>query len=65
MKHATQAQVEVRDLGVFKKRVLMPEVGDQGGHGIPLMMALVDEVTIHEGTSREPGTLVRLVKCPE
>ena len=56
-------QVEVRDLGVFKKRVRMPEVEGQGGHGIPLMMALVDEVTIREGTSREPGTLVRLIKC--
>jgi hypothetical protein len=41
----------------------MSEVEGQGGHGIPLMMALVDEVTIHEGTSREPGTLVRLTKC--
>lgn len=56
-------QVEVRDLGVFKKRVRVPEVEGQGGHGIPLMMALVDEVTIHEGTPREPGTLVRLTKC--
>ena len=58
-------QVEVRDRGVFKKRVRMPEVEGQGGHGIPLMMALVDEVTIQEGTNREPGTLVRLTKCKE
>jgi anti-sigma regulatory factor (Ser/Thr protein kinase) len=58
-------QVEIRDRGVFKKRVRMPEVEGQGGHGIPLMMALVDEVTIHEGTNREPGTLVRLIKCRE
>jgi anti-sigma regulatory factor (Ser/Thr protein kinase) len=56
-------EVEIRDQGVFKKRVRMSEVEGQGGHGIPLMMALVDEVTIHEGTSRHPGTLVRLVKC--
>lgn len=55
--------VEIKDQGVFKKRVRMPEVEGQGGHGIPLMMALVDEVTIQEGTAREPGTLVRLVKC--
>jgi anti-sigma regulatory factor (Ser/Thr protein kinase) len=58
-------QVEVLDRGVFKKRVRMPEVEGQGGHGIPLMMALVDEVTIQEGTHREPGTLVRLIKCLE
>ena len=58
-------QVEVRDRGVFKKRVRMAEVEGQGGHGIPLMMALVDEVTIQEGTQREPGTLVRLIKCRE
>jgi anti-sigma regulatory factor (Ser/Thr protein kinase) len=56
-------QVEVRDLGIFKKRVRMPEVEGQGGHGIPLMMALVDEVTIQEGTPRRPGTMVRLTKC--
>ena len=56
-------QVEIKDLGVFKKRVRMPEVEGTGGHGIALMMALVDEVTIHEGTPREPGTLVRLTKC--
>jgi anti-sigma regulatory factor (Ser/Thr protein kinase) len=56
-------QVEIRDLGIFKKRVRMPEVEGQGGHGIPLMMALVDEVTIQEGTPRRPGTMVRLIKC--
>lgn len=55
--------VEIRDQGVFKKRVRMPEVEGEGGHGIPLMMALVDEVTIQEGTQRRPGTLVRLTKC--
>jgi anti-sigma regulatory factor (Ser/Thr protein kinase) len=55
--------VEIRDRGVFKKRVRMPEVEGEGGHGIPLMMALVDELTIQEGTQRRPGTLVRLTKC--
>jgi anti-sigma regulatory factor (Ser/Thr protein kinase) len=56
-------EIEVRDRGVFRKRVLMPEVEGHGGHGIQLMMALVDRVTIEEGTQRRPGTLVRLVKC--
>jgi len=57
--------VEVRDQGIFKRRVPMPEVEGRGGHGITLMMALVDELTIHEGTPREPGTTVRLIKCAE
>ena len=57
--------VEIRDHGVFKRRVPMPEVQGRGGHGIPLMMALVDEFSIREGTAREPGTVVRLRKCPE
>jgi anti-sigma regulatory factor (Ser/Thr protein kinase) len=55
--------VEILDEGVFRRRVRMPEVEGQGGHGIPLMMALVDEFTIREGTVRRPGTSVRLVKC--
>jgi anti-sigma regulatory factor (Ser/Thr protein kinase) len=55
--------VEVQDRGVFKRQVRMPEITGHGSHGIALMMALVDELTIREGTPRRPGTLVRLVKC--
>ena len=55
-------EVEVRDEGVFRRRVPMPELDGQGGHGIPLMMALMDEVVVHEGTEQDPGTFVRLVK---
>lgn len=40
----------------------MPEFDGGGGHGIPLMMALMDEVVVREGTEEDPGTLVRLVK---
>jgi anti-sigma regulatory factor (Ser/Thr protein kinase) len=58
-------EVEVRDGGVFRRRVPMPEVDGPGGHGIPLMMALVDEFVLQEGSERRPGTLVRLVKCRE
>jgi len=56
-------EVQIRDRGVFKRRVFMPEIDGRASHGIPLMMALVDELTIREGTSARPGTLVRLVKC--
>lgn len=57
-------EVSVRDQGVFRRRVPLPELdAGVGGHGIALMMALVDELTIREGNERRPGTLVRLVKC--
>ena len=56
-------EIEARDEGVFQRRARLPEFEGAGGHGIPLMMALVDEMTIKEGTARRPGTLVRLVKC--
>jgi anti-sigma regulatory factor (Ser/Thr protein kinase) len=56
-------EVEVLDEGVFRRRVRMPEVEGGGGHGISLMMALVDELSIREGTAATPGTRVRLVKC--
>jgi anti-sigma regulatory factor (Ser/Thr protein kinase) len=56
-------EVQVRDRGVFKRQIRMPELDGRGSHGIPLMMALVDELTIREGTPVRPGTLVRLVKC--
>lgn len=56
-------EVEVRDRGVFKRQVRMPEIDGRASHGIALMMALVDELSIREGTPARPGTLVRLVKC--
>jgi anti-sigma regulatory factor (Ser/Thr protein kinase) len=56
-------RVEVSDRGVFLRRVPAPEILGGGGHGIQIMMALMDEVTIHEGTASAPGTFVRLVKC--
>ena len=57
-----RSEVEVRDEGIFRRRVPMPELDGQGGHGIPLMMALMDEVVVRVGTEQAPGTLVRLVK---
>jgi anti-sigma regulatory factor (Ser/Thr protein kinase) len=57
-----RSEVEIRDEGIFRRRVPMPELDGGGGHGIPLMMALMDEVSVREGTEQDPGTLVRLVK---
>lgn len=57
-------EVRIRDDGVFRRRVAMPDI-DGHGRGIPLMTALVDELSIKEGTPRRPGTLVRLVKYRE
>ena len=56
--------VEIRDGGSFVRRVPIPEVDRTRGHGIPLMMALMDEVAVSEGTDHTPGTTVRLVRCP-
>jgi len=56
------AEIVVRDGGAFKRRVRVASVEDPGGFGIPLMTALADHIEIREGTSRRPGTLVRLIK---
>ena len=53
----------IKDGGTFVRRVPIPEVDKTRGHGIPLMMALMDEVGVHEGNEGNPGTTVRLVKC--
>jgi anti-sigma regulatory factor (Ser/Thr protein kinase) len=58
------AEAQIRDGGVFRRRIPLPEL-ESAGRGIPLMMALMDEVTIREGTPASPGTLVRLVKHGE
>ncbi len=61
---ATQdrVEIEVEDDGVFRRRIPAPEFDGQGHRGIPLMMALLDQVSISGGTEARPGTLVRLVK---
>jgi len=56
-------EATIRDGGVFIRRVPIPEFDRASGHGIPLMMALMDEVGVQEGTERNPGTTVRLMKC--
>jgi anti-sigma regulatory factor (Ser/Thr protein kinase) len=57
------AEVVVQDEGVFRRRLPMPEIDGPSGRGILLMMAVMDEVTIQEGSTRSPGTQVRLRKC--
>ena len=56
-------EITIRDRGRFIRRVPIPEFDRTSGHGIPLMMALMDEVGVQEGTDRSLGTTVRLVKC--
>ena len=57
-----RVQVVVEDEGVFKARIPIPAIDGRGGRGIPLMIALMDEVSIREGKDDAPGTVVRLVK---
>ena len=57
------AEVLVRDRGVFRHRIPMPARGEQGGRGIPLMMAVMDEVDVSPGSRDQPGTTIRLRKC--
>jgi len=47
---------------VFDRKVPVPELDGTAGRGIPIMLAVVDEVTITEGTPARPGTVVRFVK---
>jgi anti-sigma regulatory factor (Ser/Thr protein kinase) len=55
------AEVVVEDRGVFKGRGRVSGRGGLG-FGMPLIAALSDRVVIEPGTSRQPGTRVRLVK---
>jgi anti-sigma regulatory factor (Ser/Thr protein kinase) len=59
---ATMAEIQVRDKGVYRRRPSLGLSSEGRGRGIPLMMALMDEVSITEGTPSHPGTLIRLVK---
>jgi serine/threonine-protein kinase RsbW len=59
---AEGAEVLVLDDGVFRPMPDGPRRSDSEGFGLPLIEALVDEVSIQEGTTTRPGTSVRLVK---
>jgi anti-sigma regulatory factor (Ser/Thr protein kinase) len=55
-------EVRVRDQGVFAPQPGTMHRGRLGGFGLPLVAALVDEVSIARGTPGQPGTTVGLVK---
>ena len=57
-----EVEVQVKDDGIFERRIPIPQLADEGGLGIRLMMALVDEFAIRQGTIESPGTLVKLRK---
>jgi anti-sigma regulatory factor (Ser/Thr protein kinase) len=57
-----RVEVDVKDDGVFRRRIPLPEIDGEGHRGIPLMMALLDQVSISGGTEKRPGTTVRLTK---
>jgi anti-sigma regulatory factor (Ser/Thr protein kinase) len=55
-------EVEIVDGGTFKRQIRIVQLHRPGGYGIPLMMSLVDEVLIREGSDLQPGTTVRLTR---
>lgn len=53
--------IKIMDEGVFKKAIPSPDNNvDYRGHGILIMLALMDRVSIDESTN---GTTVSLTKC--
>jgi anti-sigma regulatory factor (Ser/Thr protein kinase) len=54
--------VQVEDEGVFDRKVPVPELDGTAGRGIALMLALVDEMAIREGTPARPGTKISFRK---
>lgn len=59
----TCVEITVEDDGVY--RMSLPVVdGDAGSHrGMYLMAAMVDDFSLHRGTTSNAGTTVRLLKC--
>jgi serine/threonine-protein kinase RsbW len=58
-------EINVKDEGVFRRRLRFESIDGTAGHGTRLMLAAVDELTVRGGTEARPGTLVRLVKRTE
>jgi len=56
-------EVQVKDDGIFERKLpITGPAGREGGLGMALMMMMVDEFAIRQGTYESPGTLVRLRK---
>lgn len=58
-------EVRVAAQGLFRRMVPLQEAEGVFGHGIQMMMAVMDEVTVREGIAERPGTVVQLVKLRE
>jgi anti-sigma regulatory factor (Ser/Thr protein kinase) len=54
-------EVRVKDEGVFAADGMAGH-GPTRGYGLPLVAALVDELSIARGTPSRPGTTVRVIK---
>lgn len=61
-KQGAMVFVWICDEGVFREAAAPPTLDGIGGRGIPLMRALMDDVTFHRGTEHHPGTVVCLAK---
>jgi serine/threonine-protein kinase RsbW len=55
-------EVSVHDNGVYARRVTSGPASE-GGRGLQVIVALMDEVSVHEGTATHPGTTVMMMKC--
>jgi anti-sigma regulatory factor (Ser/Thr protein kinase) len=55
-------EVQVKDEGVYRRKLRLESLDGTAGHGTRLMLAAVDELMVRGGTEARPGTLVRLVK---
>jgi anti-sigma regulatory factor (Ser/Thr protein kinase) len=56
-------EITVEDDGVYSHQIPVPEADGQGHRGLHLMAAMVDQFSLQRGTEKDPGTVVRLVKC--
>jgi anti-sigma regulatory factor (Ser/Thr protein kinase) len=56
-------EVEVQDKGRFEQTAPSTAALPRTGRGFSLIGALVDRLEVRKGTSRVPGTVVKLRKC--
>ena len=56
-------EITVEDDGIYEPTLPVPEVDGRGHRGLPLMAAMVDDLSLRRGTEERQGTVVRLLKC--